>query len=83
MTFSALSDENHSYSIENLTFENYSDGLSIYGDIQILRDLQSLQYLEEIKAIIDGAILQLQNSDALPDKLVLGQNNTEIDNPFL
>ncbi|AUZ04244.1 hypothetical protein ADP71_04520 [Vitreoscilla sp. C1] len=83
MTFSALSDENHSYSIENLTFENHGDGLSIYGDIQILRDQQGLKYLKEIKTIIDGAILQLQNTEALPEQLILGQNNTEIDNPFL
>lgn len=83
MTFSALNDETSSYSIENLTFENYGDGLSIYGDIQILRDQQGLHCLEEIKTIIDGAISQLKNTAALPETLVLGQNNGEIDNPFL
>ena len=83
MSFEPLQNEVTSYSIDNLTFENHADGLSIYGDVQILRDLQGIQTLQEIKTIIDQALAHLQQQKDLPEQLILGEDNEQIDNPFL
>ena len=83
MTFQAFSDQATSYNVANLTFENNSDYVSVYGDIQIKRDLEGLAQLQEIKQLVDEALAQLQKIHDLPEKLNLGDDNEEIDNPFL
>ena len=82
MTFQAFADDCSSYTLDNLTFENNADYLSVYGDIQIQRDQQGLQHLLALQQIINQAVTDLQADAALPAQLAAAPVN-EIDNPFL
>ena len=82
MTFQAFADDCSSYTLDNLTFENNADYLSVYGDIQIQRDQQGLQHLLALQQIINQAVTDLQADAALPAQLAAVPVN-EIDNPFL
>ena len=82
MTFQAFADDCSSYTLDNLTFENNADYLSVYGDIQIQRDQQGLQQLLALQSLINQAIIALQADDTLPEQLPAAKH-TEIDNPFL
>ena len=82
MTFQAFADDCSSYTLDNLTFENNADYLSVYGDIQIQRDQQGLQHLLALQQIINQAVTNLQADAALPAQLAAAPVN-EIDNPFL
>ena len=82
MTFLAFADDCSSYTLDNLTFENNADRLSVYGDMQIQRDQQGLQQLLALQSLINQAIMALQADDALPEQLPAAKH-TEVDNPFL
>ena len=82
MTFLAFADDCSSYTLDNLTFENNADHLSVYGDMQIQRDQQGLQQLLTLQSLINQAIMALQADDTLPEQLPAAKH-TEIDNPFL
>ena len=82
MTFLAFADDCSSYTLDNLTFENNADRLSVYGDMQIQRDQQGLQQLLTLQSLINQAVIALQADDTLPEQLPAAKH-TEIDNPFL
>ena len=82
MTFLAFADDCSSYTLDNLTFENNADRLSVYGDMQIQRDQQGLQQLLALQSLINQAVIALQADDTLPEQLPAAKH-TEIDNPFL
>ena len=82
MTFLAFADDCSSYTLDNLTFENNADHLSVYGDMQIQRDQQGLQQLLTLQSLINQAVIALQADDALPEQLPAAKH-TEVDNPFL
>ena len=82
MTFQAFADDCSAYTLDNLTFENNADYLSVYGDIQIQRDQQGLQQLLALQSLINQAIMALQADEALPEQLPASIHN-EINNPFL
>ena len=82
MTFLAFADDCSSYTLDNLTFENNADHLSVYGDMQIQRDQQGLQQLLALQSLINQAVIALQADDTLPEQLPAAKH-TEIDNPFL
>ncbi len=82
MTFLAFADDCSSYTLDNLTFENNADHLSVYGDMQIQRDQQGLQQLLTLQSLINQAVIALQADDTLPEQLPAAKH-TEIDNPFL
>ena len=82
MTFLAFADDCSSYTLDNLTFENNADRLSVYGDMQIQRDQQGLQQLLALQSLINQAVIALQADATLPEQLPAAKH-TEIDNPFL
>ena len=82
MTFLAFADDCSSYTLDNLTFENNANHLSVYGDMQIQRDQQGLQQLLTLQSLINQAVIALQADDTLPEQLPAAKH-TEIDNPFL
>ena len=82
MTFLAFADDCSSYTLDNLTFENNADRLSVYGDMQIPRDQQGLQQLLVLQSLINQAVIALQADTTLPEQLPSAKH-TEIDNPFL
>jgi hypothetical protein len=69
-----------SASIDDLTIENGEDRIAIYGSLNITRDRQGLEYVRQLKSVLDGA-LKVLNSEELPEH-VQNTPTDETDNPF-
>jgi len=65
----------------DMTIENRLDRITIYGNIDITKDKEGLEYALLLKQVIDTAIKELENTDELPDRIVITEVET-VDNPF-
>lgn len=81
MTFKAFSDSSSSYTLDNLTFENQGDRLSIYGSLQITEDQQGLAFAQQLADILQQTIKYLEQQD-LPEQITSPEDPEEMTNPF-
>ena len=79
--FTPFDNEKTSCSIDGLTIENRLDRITIYGNIDITRDQQGLVNALQLKALLDRAILTMQQDHHLPAQIVFSQS-TMVKNPF-
>lgn len=78
--FKPFQNEAESLQIADLTLENRTDRISIYGSVDLTRDKEGLAYTRELKQIIDSALAELEKSE-LPDKIAVEAAET-VANPF-
>lgn len=79
-SFSPYQNEADSLQIADLTLENRLDRISIYGSIDLWKDKSGLKAAQQLKAIIDQTIVELEKCD-LPDRVELAKSET-VANPF-
>jgi hypothetical protein len=72
--------ESESLQIGDLTVENRTDRVSIYGSIDLTLDKEGLTYARQLKEILDLTLAELEKAD-LPEKISLTPADT-VDNPF-
>jgi len=80
LNFNPYKNESESIQLAGLTIENRLDRISIYGSIDLTKDKVGLDYVQELKKIIDQVLAELENSD-LPDKVAIKMTQT-VKNPF-
>jgi hypothetical protein len=80
ISISPFANESDSLSIGGLTVENRQDRISVYGSLDITRDLEGLEYAERLKILLDD-IVAVMKADRLPDKISI-KPAEEIPNPF-
>lgn len=80
--FKAFANDEQSTQIYDLTIENQTDCINIYGNLQISRDQAGLQAAKALQAILNDAVKALEETQNLPEKIQV-QNIKEIENPFL
>lgn len=80
MMFKPFENESESSSIEDLTLENQTDRINVYGNLQITKDQQGLAQAKQLQAFINAVVDALEK-EPLPEKIKL-QDEQEIDNPF-
>ena len=73
--------ESETLQIGELTIENRIDQLELYGSLAITRDKAGLQQALRLKALLDAAVLHLQNEKDLPEQVVFLKTDIT-DNPF-
>ena len=73
--------ESETLQIGELTIENRIDQLELYGSLAITRDKAGLQQALRLKALLDAAVLHLQNVKDLPEQ-VFFRISDSVDNPF-
>jgi hypothetical protein len=73
--------ESETLQIGELTIENRTDQLELYGSLAITRDQAGLQQALRLKALLDAAVLYLQNEKDLPEQVSLLKTD-DIVNPF-
>ena len=73
--------ESETLQIGELTFENRIDQLELYGSLAITRDQAGLQQALRLRALLDAAVLYLQNEKDLPEQ-VFFRASENVDNPF-
>jgi hypothetical protein len=81
-TISPFANESESLAIGDLTIENRTDRLSIYGSIDLTRDKAGLEHAQMLKAVFDKVVQVLESEKNLPDKIAPADVPDEVANPF-
>ena len=68
--------------IYDLTLENQTDCINIYGNLQISHDQEGLKTAKALQAFLNDLVKTLESETNLPEKIQI-QNAKEIENPFL
>ena len=78
-----FADNEASTSIGELTIENGTAAVSVYGSLRITRDEAGLKQAKRLKAVIDAAVDVLEAIPDLPKEVQEQVEHTvEVDNPF-
>jgi hypothetical protein len=75
-----FANESESLQIGDLTIENRTDRVSIYGSIDLTLDKSGLDHARRLKAILDQTVAEMEKVN-LPDRVALKKPET-IKNPF-
>jgi hypothetical protein len=81
-TISPFANESESLGIGDLTIENRTDRISIYGNIDLTRDKAGLEHARMLKAVLDKVVQALETEKNLPDKIAPPDMPDEVANPF-
>lgn len=73
--------ESETLRIGELTVENRTDQLEMYGSLNITRDQAGLRLALQMKALLDATVLQLQKQSDLPEQMALRPTDS-VENPF-
>jgi hypothetical protein len=80
-TIDPFANESQSLQIDDLTIENRTDKVAMYGSIEITRDIRGLELARTIKHLLDSIVERLSQED-LPESIPPPQNIDVIKNPF-
>jgi hypothetical protein len=75
-----FANESESLQIGELTVENRTDRVSIYGSLDLTLDKAGLDFARQLKAVVDRTVAEMEKSD-LPDRITVIAPDT-VDNPF-
>jgi len=75
-----FANESESLQLGDLTIENRTDRISIYGSIDLTLDKPGLDNARQLKAILDQTVAELEKAD-LPDGISVIEPET-VENPF-
>jgi hypothetical protein len=81
-TISPFTNESESFGIGDLTIENRTDRISIYGSIDLTRDKAGLEQARMLRTVLDKVVQVLETEKNLPDKIVSADIQDEVVNPF-
>ena len=81
-TISPFTNESESLGIGDLTIENRTDRISIYGSVDLTRDKAGLEHARMLKAVFDEVVQVLEGEKNLPDKIAPPDIPDEVPNPF-
>ncbi len=70
-----------SSAIEDLTLENQTDYVSLYGNLQITKDQAGLKNARALQDFLNQVVAALEQETNLPEKIQLKVEG-EIENPF-
>ncbi len=70
-----------SSAIEDLTLENQTDYVSLYGNLQITKDQAGLKNARTLQDFLNQVVAALEQETNLPEKIQLKVEG-EIENPF-
>ncbi len=73
--------ESQSLTVGELTVENRTDQLELYGSLAITRDRAGLALARELKAVIDATLARLEAEPELPEQISFRPTDS-VDNPF-
>jgi hypothetical protein len=75
-----FANESESLQIGELTIENRTDRVSIYGSLDLTLDKPGLEQARRLKTILDSIMTELEKAE-LPDKVAVIEPDT-VRNPF-
>ena len=75
-------DDASSISIGELTIENGTDRVALYGSLELTRDKQGLRNAQAMKALLDQTVEHLQAEKNLPEAIPAPSAPKKVRNPF-
>ena len=75
-------DDAASVSIGELTVENGTDRVALYGSLDLTRDKHGLTQALLLKALVDEVVHRLQMAKELPDAIPRAASPKSVANPF-
>ena len=82
MMFKPFENGTESSAIYDLTLENQTDCVSLYGNLQITKDQDGLKTANALQAFINDVVAALEQEQELPEKVERAEAQ-EVENPFL
>ncbi len=77
-----FADDSASVSIAELTIENGTDRIALYGSLDLTRDQQGLAHAHALKALVDQVVQRLEADKNLPNAVPPAAAPKTVDNPF-
>lgn len=77
-----FANEADSVGIGDLTIENRTDRVSVYGSIDLTRDRQGLKHARDLRDLMDRIVTALEGEKDLPDHVAPPEAPDKVDNPF-
>lgn len=77
LNFKPFEDDVSQSVLDELTFENQGDCVSIYGSIQITADQQGLAYAKQLARIANEAVAYLEQQTTLATANIKDQQNND------
>jgi hypothetical protein len=77
-----FANESESLAIADLTIENRTDRVQIYGSIHLTRDKAGLANACVLKQLLDDVVLALEGDPSLPDQITLSNAPRPAKFPF-
>lgn len=77
-----FADDAASIGIGELTIENGTSRVALYGSLDITRDKTGLKQALALKAVLDEVVGALQADKALPDRVAPAEKPKSVKNPF-
>lgn len=76
-----FADEADSLSVDDLTIENRTDRVSLYGSVALTKDKEGLKRARALKAVVDAVVAALEREKGLPD-MVATKPPDQVPNSF-
>ncbi len=80
--FEAFGNDAQSLSISELTIENGTSKVSIYGSLDVTRDKVGLRAARELKSVVDALVRALAQDERLPEEAPPPEPTKTVKNPF-
>lgn len=80
--FQPFADDSASLSIDELTIENGTGKIAVYGSLDVTRDKEGLKKARALKAVVDGMVKALEQNKALPNQSGPDEPPQQVKNPF-
>jgi hypothetical protein len=80
--FQPFADNTTSLSIGELTIENGTDKIALYGSIDLRRDQDGRMQAKALKAAVDAIVRAFDQDTALPDQSAPPEAPQPVKNPF-
>lgn len=81
-TMTPFANESESLGLGDLTVENRTDRVSVYGSLDLTRDQAGLEHARTLKALLDKIVQALEAEANLPDKIAPPETPEVVKNPF-
>jgi hypothetical protein len=78
----SYADDSASPQIGDLTIENGTDHIAVYGSLDLTRDKAGLESARALKRIVDAALKVLEGDKNLPDRIAPPKKPEQVKNPF-
>ncbi|WP_431858290.1 hypothetical protein [Azospirillum sp.] len=81
-TIKPFANESDSVGIADLTVENRTDRVALYGSLDLTRDKDGLKNARALRDLLDRVVTALEAEKDLPDRIPPPKATDSVDNPF-